>query len=191
MTKMVSNQCSDGRALQFIVLDDPIYAEEDRPFTLWVNQDHYSPQRKLIEEAHFVTFESACAYCQQRYGLGQDASWDDEPVFERNFSFKYRVTHTGVPQPSVLDLPGSVIAFSLSKEGGLDAEGRATRTISICGNKAGLRQLAAMLLLCAESESLDPEFHIHLDNAPTDDACRVLTELPVTLRSPAYLRWWG
>lgn len=79
-----------------------------------------------------------------------------------------------------------MIAFSKAKEEGLADGGKPAQAISICGNKEGLRRLAAMLLLCAESESLDPELHIHLDGTCPG----VVTDLPVTLRSPTYLRWW-
>lgn len=186
MTKIASCEGSDSIPLHFILLDDADYALDERPLTLFVSKKHYSPERRVVEEAHFSSLEEARLYCQERYGLPASATWQDDPVFEQSFSFKYSVTHMGVAQPYLSGSPDGVIAFSVDKEQVLADDGKATPVISICGNREGLRRLAAMLLLCAECESLDPMFHMHLEGRPG-----VITDLPVTLRSPGYLQWWG
>ena len=42
----------------------------------------------------------------------------------------------------------------------------AKRVLNASGNSEGLRRLAALLLLCADGQRYDPEFHVHLDREP-------------------------
>lgn len=97
MMKIASHDGGGDRTLHFILLDDPDYAIDNRPLTLWVSEDHYSPRRRLVEEVHFSSFDEARLHCQQRYGLLQSAAWEDDPTFEQSFTFKYKVTHLGIP----------------------------------------------------------------------------------------------
>jgi hypothetical protein len=60
--------------------------------------------------------------------------------------------------------------------------------LSVCGNREGLRRLAALLLLCADGERYDPSFHIHLDCEPGPPREPFFTgNIDVTLRAPVYL----
>ncbi len=96
------------------------------------------------------------------------------------FRFNYKVTQRGVPQPYPLATPNSIIVFRFSPAE--DETGAVRTVLNICGTRAGLKRLAAMLVLCADSEQYDPEFHIHLEAVKG-----VETDLDVTLRAPVYL----
>lgn len=183
MTKIARSQSGDGSAVHFVLQDDPDWAIDDRPFTLFVSTQHYSPERKCIDEEHFVSLEEARLYCESKHNLPANTPWEDDPVHTATFSFTYKVTHSGIPQPYICDLPDGIISISRGNEK-VSIDDREVPGITICGNKEGLRRLAAMLLLCADSEPFDPMFHMHLEDRPG-----VVAELPVTLRAPGYLQW--
>ena len=48
----------------------------------------------------------------------------------------------------------------------------------------GLKRLAAILLLCAETDRYEPGFHMHLDH---DGESLLLPDMPVTVYGPHYL----
>ena len=90
------------------------------------------------------------------------------------------MSNLGVPQPYPVAPPNTHLVFRFSPAE--DEDGRTTRVLNICGTREGLEYLAAMLVLCADSEKYDPLFHIHLENMEG-----VETDTEVTLRAPGYL----
>ena len=101
-------------------------------------------------------------------------------ALRRSFQFNYKVTTRGVPQPYPIAAPNSRIIFRFSPAE--DENGQARQVLNICGTREGLEYLAAMLVLCADSEKYDPEFHIHLE-----DLKEVEADIDVTVRAPVYL----
>jgi hypothetical protein len=97
-----------------------------------------------------------------------------------SFQFDYKVKTQGVPQPYPIAEPNSRILIRFSTAEG--ENGRTRQVLNICGTREGLKYLAAMLVLCADSEKYDPEFHIHLE-----DLEEVETDIEVAVRAPVYL----
>lgn len=96
------------------------------------------------------------------------------------FEFNYTLTNLGQPQPYPVASPDARIVFRCSP---IENEDGQTRMgLNICGTREGLKHLAAMLILCADSDKYDPEFHIHLDEQQGVDA-----DMDVTIRAPIYL----
>ena len=96
------------------------------------------------------------------------------------FDFDFTVTTVGVPQPYPVPPRKPQILFRFTSA---DTDGRRKRRVlNLCGNAAGLKYLAAMLILTADSETYDPAFHVHLEGVPG-----VETDCDVTIRAPAYL----
>jgi hypothetical protein len=96
------------------------------------------------------------------------------------FAFDFTVSAAGIPQPYPVPPadPQILFRYSIAKtDGGSDRQ-----VLNVCGNAEGLKDLAAMLLLTADSEKYDPEFHIHLENMPGVEA-----DSDVTIRAPVYL----
>lgn len=106
----------------------------------------------------------------------------DEPdrTHRYTYEFDYTVTSVGVPQPYPNPPKNPCILFRYSTA---ESDGGTKRQVlNVCGNAEGLKYLAEMLLLTADSEQYDPEFHIHLEFMPG-----VETDCDVTIRAPAYL----
>jgi hypothetical protein len=97
-----------------------------------------------------------------------------------SLQFNYKLTTAGVPQPYPVASPNTKIVFRYSPAE--DENGRIQTVLNICGTREGLKYLAAMLVLCAESEKYDPEFHIHLENMKEVEA-----DMDVTIRAPNHL----
>jgi hypothetical protein len=95
------------------------------------------------------------------------------------FTFDYAVSTVGIPQPYPVPQGNPQILFRYSSA---DTDRGERRVLNVCGNAEGLKYLAAMLLLTADSEKYDPEFHIHLDAIPGVEA-----DGDVTIRAPVYL----
>ena len=95
------------------------------------------------------------------------------------FQFDYTVSTAGVPQPYPVAQPKAKILIRCTPAE--DENGRVYEVMNICGNREGLKHLAAMLVLCADSEQYDPEFHVHLEREREVD-----TDTEVTLRAPVY-----
>jgi len=96
------------------------------------------------------------------------------------FEFDFTVTSVGIPQPYP-DPPKNariLFRYSTAESDG----GKQRQVLNVCGNVEGLKYLAAMLLLTADSDQYDPEFHIHLEHMPGVESDR-----DVTIRAPVYL----
>ena len=118
-------------------------------------------------------------YCLKHYGVAP-GDWLHEIVLSYVCKFKYTVTNCGIPQPYPIASPDARIVFRCSP---IESEDNQTRTgLNICGTREGLKRLAAMLILCADSDNYDPEFHIHLEAQHGVEA-----DMDVTIRAPVYL----
>jgi hypothetical protein len=181
MSELIASQIVNGEELHFIIFEDTFAEDDGDPFEVIVHADHYLASRRTIESVTLATLAEAQAYCRDRYGVATSA-WrpHDEIRFRYEFAFDYNVSSTGVPQPHPLGFEGARIVFRLSQVEHFDEP--STPVLDISGNPEGLRRLAAELLLCADSERYDPEFHIHLDRG-TDFFSG---DIDATLRAPAY-----
>jgi hypothetical protein len=96
------------------------------------------------------------------------------------FEFDFTVTSVGIPQPypDPPKNPRILFRYSTAESDG----GNKREVLNVCGNVEGLKYLAAMLLMTADSEQYDPEFHIHLEHMPG-----VESDCDVTIRAPVYL----
>lgn len=179
MVKLITQKTIDGKSLHFILVEE-CYSDNNEPFTLFVNEKHYSAERSERTRAYFYSREEALLYCQQEYGI-ETNEWKEEFRFTHNFDFDYRVTDFGVPQPYLESLEDGRVIFKLGRRIGPE-EDKPVTVLNISGNRQGLQRLAALLLLCAESEQFDKTFHIHLE----DLEGFILPDFPITLRSPSY-----
>jgi hypothetical protein len=154
--------------------------ERDEPVCeLFVNRNHFSRDREQITRAEFASVAEAQEHCLRKYGV-RSADWMDQITFAHTFQFDYTVTNMGVPQPYPIVIPNARILFRLSPAE--DENGRSYQVLNICGNREGLERLAAMLVLAANSDKYDPDFHIHLE-----DWEGIETDMEATIRSPAYM----
>lgn len=176
MPDLVAHKTVNGEEIHFVLVEE-CYSDNEEPFTLFINTNHYSPQRAERARKFFWSLEAALDFCHSQYGLEQK-DWQSEARFTQDFHFEYGVTNHGVPQPFVVGFEGGQVIFKL---GETEWDGERQAILNVSGNPDGLRRLAALLLLCAEAERYDSHLHFHLD-----DERFVLTDLPVTLRSPVY-----
>ena len=146
---------------------------------LMVNRHHLSRDREEIARKDFTGLAQAQEYCQKEYGVAP-GDWLNEITLPYKFEFNYTLSNCGVPQPYPVASRDAEMLFRFSPA--VDENGRTRSVFNICGTREGLKCLAAMLVLCADSEKYDPEFHIHLEDQPS-----VETDIDVTIRSPAYL----
>jgi hypothetical protein len=173
----VARKLVDGKERHFVLVDECYL--DDLPFTLFVHADHYSANRTELDRMGFALLEAALDHCQQAYGINQD-EWQDQVRFSQSFQFEYGVTALGVPCPYLLGFEEGQIIFKAGERQGSD--GKMTAVLNICGDRVGLRYLAALLLLCADGGQYNDSYHVHLEDEES-----VLTDMPVTLRCPAYL----
>jgi hypothetical protein len=187
MTELVA-RIVVGEEERHLVLVEEGYAETGEPWTLFVNADHYAAGRRTVEQAYYWTLAAAQADCHDRFGVHLGDWVEAESVrFSQVFRFEYGVTNQGVPQPYPFGFEGGEVLIRLGEVQHPDVP--PTPVLNVCGNRDGLRRLAALLLLCADGQRYDPAFHVHL--APEPEA---LGESPffsgdvdVTLRAPSYL----
>ncbi len=177
-----------GSEERHLVLVEEVYADTGEPWTLFVNADHYGASRCTLERAHYWTLAAAQEDCRARFGV-QTEDWMEADAirFSHVFRFDYGVTNQGVPQPYPVGFEGGEILFRLGEV--QHPDGPATPVLNVCGNAEGLRRLAALLLLCADSPRFDPGFHVHLDREPEapGEPPFLIGDFDVTLRAPGYL----
>ena len=171
-----------------LVLVEEVYADSGEPWTLFVNVDHYGAGRHTLEQAYYWTLAAAQSDCRDRFGVRAEDWLDAGAVrFGHVFRFDYRVTNQGVPQPYPLGFEGAEVLFRLGEVQHPDGPG--SPVLNVCGNQEGLRRLAALLLLCADGQKYDGDFHVHLDREPAGigEPPFLTADLDVTLRAPSYL----
>lgn len=176
-----------GEEERHLILIEEVYAETGEPWTLFVNAEHYSVGRHTLEYAYYWSLAAAQADCRDRFGV-RDVDWVEAGAvrFDHIFQFEHGVTNRGVPQPYPLGFEGGEVLFQLGEV--LHSDTPATPVLTVCGNREGLRRLAALLLLCADGDRYDQTFHIHLDCEPGPPREPFFTgNLDVTLRAPVYL----
>jgi hypothetical protein len=187
MTELVARTLVDGQERHLVIIEE-VYSDAGEPWTLFVNADHYDVGRRTLDKAYYWDLNAAQVDCLDRYGVhAEDWLAGDGIRFPKVFRFDYSVTHQGAPQPYPREFDGAEVFFGLDKAE--HADGPSTPVLNISGNPEGLRRLAALLILCAESERYDARFHVHLDResgAPGERAF-LTGDLDVTLRAPAYL----
>lgn len=177
MRALVARKTVEGKERHFVLLDECYL--DDLPFTLFVHADHYSADRTELCRMGFVSLEAALKHCQRAYKIGQN-EWQDEITFSQSFQFEYGMTDLGVPRPYPLGFDDGQAVFRLgTRECG---DGTTITVLNVCGDRDGLQHLAALLLLCADGEQYNDFHHVHLE-----DEEGILTDIPVTLRCPAYL----
>jgi hypothetical protein len=187
MTELVARIVVDGEE-RHLVLVEEVYSEVGEPWTLFVNADHYGAGRRTLDKTYYWDLDSAQADCGDRFGVHiEDWVAGDAVRLGQLFRFDYAITNQGVPQPYPLGFYGAEVFFALDKSEHPD--GPSTPVLNVSGNADGLRRLAALLILCAESERYDARFHVHLEREPFAPGERAFLtgELDVTLRAPTYL----
>jgi hypothetical protein len=187
MTELVARTIVDGEE-RHLVLVEEVYSEFGEPWTLFVNADHYGAGRRTLEKAYYWGLDTAQADCRDRYGVHPEHWLAGNAVrFGELFRFDYAVTNQGVPQPYPLGFAGAEVFFAFGKVE--HSNGPPIPVLNVSGNSDGFRRLAALLLLCAESERYDARFHMHLEREPVAPGERpfLTSDVDVTLRAPAYL----
>ena len=177
MKTLIASKRVDGKEHHFVLVDECYLG--DMPFTLFVHADHYSADRAELDRMGFGSLEAAFEYCQTTYGINQD-EWQSQVRFSQSFQFEYSVTDRGVPRPYPLGFGDVQVVLKLNERE--ESDGTTTTVLNVCGDRGGLQYMAALLLLCADGEQYSGSFHVHLE-----DEKDVLTDMPVTLRCPAYL----
>ena len=167
--------------LHLVLIEDisPTADSHQPAYELMVNRHHLSRDREQVTRMSFSDLGQAQDYCLKEYGVAP-GDWMHEATLTCTFEFNYTLTNCGVPQPYPVASPEARIVFRcLPIE---DENGRTRTGLNICGTREGLKRLAAMLVLCADSDKYDPEFHIHLE-----DQQGVEADMDVTIRAPVYL----
>lgn len=149
-----------------VLLDDPLYAPTAGSVVLHVVRHLRKPGQELIDGRTFESLDGALAFCEHKYGVLPD-NWQDVLPVNATFSYKYEVTHLGTPQPILVFAYPGKIQFLVDTANEDVASDVTSYQLHICGDRDGLRRLAALLLLAADSEALDKHYHGHLD--ATDD----------------------
>lgn len=172
-----------GQLLSFILFDDGNDWEHspERPVVLDVVEFLHTPKQALIADQDFTSVEEALDYCRTKYSIETD-DWRRVLPFILDFRIEYDVTHTGTPQPVLLSPQGGELVFRVTADPTSSPPDTSTYDLQICGTKEGLRRMAAWLLLCAESERFDLEYHRHFERGQEAEG-----NASVTLRCPTYL----
>jgi len=157
----------------------PTREPDETACQLMVYRHYRSRDREVIAGADFADLEQAQAYCLTQYGVAA-GDWKNAITFRRSYEFNYKVSSHGVFQAYPVTPRGTQIVFRSSVFE--DEHGQTKRGLSICGNREGFEELAAIFMLFADSEKYDPEFHIHLE-----DSEEVETELNVSIHPPSAL----
>lgn len=179
MKTLIASKEINGEKKHFVLVDE-CYSNNDESFTLFIYSNYYSFERTERLREFFNTLEEAFDYCQRKYEINV-REWQSEVRFTQNFLFEYGVTSLGTPQPYLFGFENGQIIFRLRKDRE-SFDNKTTLSLDICGNREGLQRLAALLLLCADGESYDKFFHIHLE----DEEDFLRSDVEVTLRSPSY-----
>lgn len=181
--ELVAEALVDGADCRVIVSDWTEWGG-DKPFEVDVFADHYSAARRSLDQVSFRSLDDALAYCLERYGV-READWRSatDVRFPETFSFESGVTNLGVPQPFPFGFEGAEVVFRL---GSVEHEDEpSTPVLHVTGNREGLQRLAALLLLCADSERFDSQFHVHLER---EGDGFISGDIDVDLRAPAYMK---
>lgn len=174
----VARSAAGQEELHLVLIEDNS-PEADPPCQLIVTRHHLSRDREPIAGKDFADLAQAQDYCLKEYGVAR-GDWKHEITLSYTFEFNYTVSNCGIPQPCPVASPDARIVFRLSP---IEDEIGGTRAgLNICGTRDGLKRLAAMLILSAESDKYDPEFHVHLE-----DQQGVEADMDVTIRAPVYL----
>ena len=177
MKELIARKQIDNEELYFVLVEE-CCSDNNEPFTLFIQANHYSTNRVERAREFFSTLEDALEHCQRKYAI-DPSEWQSEMRFTKSFQFDYGVTNQGMAQPYLVGFQNGQVIFRFGERKGDNDD--TTTVLNICGNREGLRRLAAMLLLCAEGEHYD-SFHIHLE----DEESFILPDMPVTLRSLSY-----
>jgi hypothetical protein len=182
LREWVARSTAGQEDLYLVLIEDlspPADSDERAACQLMINRHHLSRDREQIASMDFTDLAHAQDYCFKEYGVAP-GDWMHEIRLPCAFRFNYTVSNSGVPQPYPVASPNAKILFRFTPAE--DEDGRSRRVLNICGTREGMERLAAMLVLCADSEKYDPEFHIHLE-----DQHWVETDIDVTIRAPVYL----
>lgn len=187
MLELVAETVIEGEA-RHLVLVEEVYSDDDEPFTLFVNADHYTAARRTVGRAYYWTLADAQAACLERFGV-RAAEWRDAATvsFPFAFAFDFRVTERGVPQPYPAGFAGAEVVARLGEVEHPDAP--PTRVLDLSGNRDGLRRLAALLLLVADGDRYDDGFHVHLEDEHAGEGREepfLVGDVAITLRAPSY-----
>ena len=165
----------EGESLVLIIGVD----QESGSADLIISKNYFSAERSS-QFKDFASLENAQSYCLSTYGVAK-SDWTDKPKLSQNFEFEFALSDYGVPQPHTIGFPGAKIKVVFAPAPSVAGDPQPNQ-IEISGNAAGLRMLAAQLLLCADSHTYDPWFHIHFKS----DA----SNLEMTLYAPSYFDRW-
>ena len=183
-----------GEELHLVIIEDlsPKRAPDEPACELMVSRHYLSRDRKWIASVEFSDLAQAQAYCQKEYGVVLH-NWTNKITFRRSYEFNYQVSSQGVFQAHPITPLGTKIVFrSTIFE---DEDGQTKHGLTICGNREGFEELAAMFMLFADSEKYDPDFHIHLeDHGEVEADLNVLIQMPAALefvRAPEYRTFKG
>jgi hypothetical protein len=164
--------------LHLVALEE-VYSDEDHPFTLFVNRDHLSHMRTELERKYFWTLDELKRYAADEWGVPTDG-WQNQIVQSADLSFEFELSKVGVPVPIPIGFDEDALVVVRKRERSL-LQGGNEAVVAISGTPEGLRYLAALFLLTADSAQWDEDHHIHLER---DE--RVDTNIAVTIRGPGY-----
>ncbi len=177
----VAKSKSTGEELYQVLIDySADWPKEEFNCELFVNRHHLSVKRETVFRREFGSLEEAREFCSKEYDVRAN-DWQIRLAFPYVFQFDYEVTNVGVPQPVPIGFADATIVFRYSEREDFDT-GEKRSALNICGSREGLRRLAAMCLLCADSASYDDSFHIHLEDLKGFEG-----DIEVTIRAPSYL----
>lgn len=181
--RLIASERDSAKNLSYILFDEGNDWEHSAgfPIALHIVKFLHTPKQALIAEQEFVSVEEAMDFCRRKYSI-EKGEWQSIAPFTLDLHIEYGLTHTGTPQP-VLSYPqGGAIAFRVTENPrGSNPDG-SPYDLEICGTREGLRRLAAWLVVCAESEHFDAEYHHHFENGTETEG-----NTSVTIRSPQYL----
>ena len=170
-----------GEELTLVLIEEAADSTDDKiGCDLMVYRHHLSANRECVFSRDFAGLDAAQEFCAREYDV-QIADWQDPITQTYRFEFDYQVSNIGVAQPFPLGFAGRRVVFRLSERSADDVRGRKP-VLDICGSREGLRWLAALCLLSADSAKYDEWFHIHLENQEGLDS-----NIDATIRAPNYL----
>jgi hypothetical protein len=181
----VAKSIVDGEELLFIVREDNSLSLEpdDCRCELSAVRHYFSVKRENVFTKECANIREAQEYCAREYGI-EVSEWKEEVFLPYDFHFDYTVSSGGVPQPYPTGFPDRKIVIRVLERDFMKADNEVEKqpVLNICGNREGLKYLAALCLLTADSEQYDDSFHIHLEHQIGFD-----TNIAATLRAPVYV----